>query len=481
MKPFALYLFAGLVAAPLCGWAAPDPDEIESLKRELRELRQKTETLEKRLLEIEASPPRSVPDAVSAPPGTDVTGSAVEATAPGSEAGEAPAAAKQWSPTDPITLVRAGNAYMNIGFDAMVNFGWSSAAEPSDYLELGDHDPSQRGFSMRNAEIVLEGAVDPYFTAMANFNFKLDNDNETSIEAEEVYAKTTALPASLQLRAGQYFANFGRQNPQHPHSWAFVDQPLVLNRTLGPEGLRNLGAELAWLAPTPFFTELTLSVMNGNSSQAFLFRNAGEPDGAGVERFRGRETTGANLRGPGDLLFVPRIASSFDLTDEQTLLAGLSGAFGPNRTGAGTDTQIYGADVYWKWKPVNSSKGFPFVAFQTEGIVSRFEAGGDPAVPLPIEVLYDYGFYSQVLWGFREHWVAGLRGDWVDGTNGADDPNDVYRNERWRISPNLTWYPTEFSKIRLQYNYDRGELFGDDHSVWLQFEFQLGAHSPHKF
>jgi hypothetical protein len=45
----------------------------------------------------------------------------------------------------------------------------------------------------------------------------------------------------------------------------------------------------------------------------------------------------------------------------------------------------------------------------------------------------------------------------------------------------LTFYPSEFSKIRLQYNYDHGELFGTDHSVWLQVEFLLGAHGAHKF
>ena len=55
------------------------------------------------------------------------------------------------------------------------------------------------------------------------------------------------------------------------------------------------------------------------------------------------------------------------------------------------------------------------------------------------------------------------------------------RAERWRLSPNLTWYPTEFSKIRLQYNYDDREIEGVDHSVWLQFEFLLGAHAAHTF
>ena len=58
---------------------------------------------------------------------------------------------------------------------------------------------------------------------------------------------------------------------------------------------------------------------------------------------------------------------------------------------------------------------------------------------------------------------------------------DPQRDMRWRLSPNLTWYPSEFSKVRLQYNYDDRRGFGDDHSVWLQFEVLLGAHAAHKF
>ena len=73
-----------------------------------------------------------------------------------------------------------------------------------------------------------------------------------------------------------------------------------------------------------------------------------------------------------------------------------------------------------------------------------------------------------------------MRGDWVSGDRGAFRP-DENRADRFRWAPNLTFYPTEFSKIRLQHNYDHGQLLGDDNSVWLQLEFLLGAHAAHKF
>ena len=174
------------------------------------------------------------------------------------------------------------------------------------------------------------------------------------------------------------------------------------------------------------------------------------------------------------------MASSFDLTENQTLVLGASAAFGPNDSGTDTRTQIYGVDSYWKWKPANAGGGFPFVSWQTEALTRRYDAGVDPTNSLPEETLKDWGLYSQLLWGFVPRWVVGLRGEYVNGNDGTFE-DTVFRGQRTRVSPNLTFYPSEFSKVRLQYNYDHGEEFADEQSVWLQLEFMLGAHAAHKF
>ncbi len=216
---------------------------------------------------------------------------------------------------------RAGSTYMNLSYGAILAAGWSTAEDPSAQLQLGDHDPAKRGFALRNAELALDGAVDPYFQAFANIVLKLDRNNGMGVELEESFLQSTSLPANLQLKAGQYFANFGRQNSQHPHTWSFADQPLILSHAFGPDGLRSLGAQLSWLAPTPFYTEVFLSVLDGQGGTGFSFRYEGEPDAAGVPRYAGRATVDRNLRGARDLLFVLRVAFSAELTDTQTLLA----------------------------------------------------------------------------------------------------------------------------------------------------------------
>jgi hypothetical protein len=372
---------------------------------------------------------------------------------------------------------RTSGAYMNVGFDGLSDFGWSSERNVES-LQGGDHDPHVRGFTVPNAEISLDGAVDPYFRGFANIVWKLDPEGETGVELEEMYLLTTSLPANLQIKAGQFLTDFGRQNSQHPHSWSFVDQPLVLTRLLGPEGLRSQGIRLSWLPPTSFYTEAMVGVMNSAGSTAFSFRSGesavihgGEPVSRGVD-------------GLNDLLIVPRITSSVDLTSTQTVLFGASAALGPNNSGPDARTRIYGADLYWKWKSARAMQGFPFVSLQTEAMVRNYDAAErisaeNPTDTLPAERLKDWGVYSQLLWGVKPRIVLGLRGEVVDGDDAAFAIDSRVR--RYRVSPNVTWYPTEFSKLRLQYNYDDREGIGTDHSLWLQVEFILGAHAAHKF
>jgi hypothetical protein len=496
MKKILVLLCLGLVVPMV---PAQETNEVEQLKRQILQMQEnfeKQQNENRQLIKslsdkIDALQKGTVAPAAVSVTQTNAAEDAEKAKLAAELAGELGPATNQpptaaapehkWSPSEPLTIARAGSAYMNVSFDTLVDVGGSTVADPSAELELGDHDPIKNGFSLRNAEIAFDGAVDPYFKGFANIVFKLDANNNTEVELEEAYAQTTSLPGNLQAKAGQFFAAFGRQNAQHPHQWAFVDAPIILTRTLGPDGLRSIAAQGSWLLPTSFYTEVTLGILDGQGGTAFSFRNPGEPNAEGINTVHGRATIDRTLRGPQDLVYVPRLSSSFDLTDNQTLVAGVSGAFGPNDTGVQKRTEIFGADLYWKWKASNASEGFPYVSWQTEGLYQRFEAGADPGAGLPAQTLRDWGFYSQVLWGFKPRWVVGLRGEYANGNRGAFDPEDVFRGERERVSPVLTFYPSEFSKLRLQYNYDHGALFGDAHSVWLQMEFLLGAHGAHKF
>ena len=506
---------------------AQDTNQIEQLKRQLEQMQHNFDRMMREQQDqIDALKKQLDATRSAVPPET------AQPAQPGGVAPKTPTPQK-WSPSDPIRVGR-GAMYMDIGLIGTFAAGGSTAEDIAGGTQLGGHDPNQRGFTVQGLEATFSGAVDPYFRGNANVLFQVDAEGESILELEEAWLETVSLPGNLQIRGGQYLSEFGRINIQHPHAWAFVDLPLVNGRFLGPDGLRNPGARLSWLTPTPFYSELFLGVQDSHGETVAPFRSSGHAHGGEEEEeelpfaFRHPDND-RGVHGLEDLLFTPRYAVSFDVADTHTLLLGVSGAFGPNSRGgedAGeTTTAIYGLDFTWKWKPVNANAGYPFVMWQTEAMLRNYDAGmfdwdengdggdadgngfpdegvvvdatgGAPAV-LSGERLTDYGFYTQLVYGFRKGWIAGLRFDYVDGDRGdyeraglllADNAgggtpigDDPERARRWRISPNLTWHPTEFSKIRLQYNYDDRRDEGVDHSVWLQFEFVLGAHGAHKF
>lgn len=360
---------------------------------------------------------------------------------------------------------------IDVSFNSLFTAGGSSARESEiDLLQAGAHDPKKRGFTTQNLELSLLGAVDPYLNAEAHLIFQIDKEGASKLEVEEAFLTTQALPHGLQLKAGTFFTEFGRLNSQHPHSWAFVDQPVVNSRMFGGDGLRTPGARLSWLSPLPWYSEIQGGVQNANGETAFSFLNT-----AG-EEFAGLTLIDRDVQSMEDLLYSTRWLNSFDLNDELTMNFGISGLTGPNASGMDTRTNIYGTDIYVKWKPQTNKGGFPFVSWQTEVMKRDYQAGEDK------DNLDDWGLYSQLLWGFKKNWVGGVRYDLADGDG---DATDSLRDRRQRVSPNLTWYPTEFSKLRLQYNYDKAEHINDnnedEHSIWLQYEFMLGAHPKHKF
>ncbi len=367
---------------------------------------------------------------------------------------------------------------IDVSLDILTEAGTSTADEEElARLQGGGHDPSVRGIEVPNVELTLQGVVDPYFRGDAHIIFLIDEEGETVVELEEAYFTTTLLPHGLQVRGGQMFEQFGRLNAQHPHSWDFVDQPVVNTRLLGPDGFRGPTAELSWLTPLPFYAELLGGVVYARGETAVSF--LGEED----DEIAGHLRVGREVESLEDLTYLARAKTSFDLSDEWTLVNGVSALFGPNNAGAEGNTQVYGADVYLKWKPLDNDHGFPFVAFQAEAMGRRYETGDGvdaDAADLDNEVLNDVGCYAQALYGFHRGWVAGVRYDYADGD--GENRDDPLRDSRHRASANLTFLPSEFSKIRLQSNMDEADHIEDeDYSVWIQVEILFGAHGAHKF
>jgi len=290
---------------------------------------------------------------------------------------------------------------MDISFISLFTAGASTASEGSiDKLHGGAHDPKRRGFTVQNLELSMQGAVDPSLNGEVHLIFQIDKEGESRLEVEEAFLTTRTLPYGLQIKAGTYFTEFGRLNTHHPHSWFFVDQPVINTRLLGGDGLRGPGGRLSWLTPLPWYAEFIAGVQNAFGETAFSFLSTTEE----VD-FAGYTITERDVKSLGDLLYSVRVLNSFSPGEAVSLNAGASALFGPNGTGTDNRTAIYGADLYLKWTPPVNERGFPFLAVQTEVMKRNYEAGAAK------DALDDWGLYIQTLWGFKRGWVAGIRYD----------------------------------------------------------------------
>ena len=97
------------------------------------------------------------------------------------------------------------------------------------------------------------------------------------------------------------------------------------------------------------------------------------------------------------------------------------------------------------------------------------------------------GYYSQLTYTHNQNWRAGLRYDdiYKNDVNG----NEINAGDRYSIM--AEYNPSEFSRIRLQYNVNRALFEHDDatdsyiqkdlKSVIVQFNYAIGAHGAHAF
>lgn len=493
-------LLLGLLTLPAVAAAHGSPTEVASLKQQVQSLQRTVEQLQRAIQAMQqetAARDEKLQQQVETVQKQQTTALQARLESPLDQALQE-LGREERRPTESMGLLsgQVGGTnvrLIDISLDALVAAGASSERDEAlQTLQGGGHDPRKRGFTVQNVELSLMGAVDPYFTGEAHIIYFLDPlDGESIFELEEAFLTTTSLPYGLQLEAGHFFTEFGQLNPRHPHAWDWQDQPIINTRLFGPDGIRGPGFRTGWLMPTPWFSELHFGIQNANGETmaSFLANDEFYEERA----IGGRPFVKRDVRNLQDLTYLTRWNNSWNLSDALTTVLGFSGLYGPNATGAEGDTWIYGLDMKWRWRPANSFRGWPFVLWQTEVMQRDFKAdrfvddsNPDAIFTLPGRTLHDWGLYTQMLYGFRYGWAAGLRYEYAGGSEQSlgGKQNDPFRANRHRVSPLLVWHPSEFSRIRLQYNYDHADqLRGgkDAHSVWLGFEFMYGAHAAHQY
>jgi hypothetical protein len=283
--------------------------------------------------------------------------------------------------------------------------------------------------------------VDPY----ARADFFLAFGTEGEVKVEEGFITFLSLPLDLQVKVGQLKGAFGKLNTQHLHIRPFADVPLpMVNLLGGDDGIEDAGVSVSRLIPAPagIFLEGTAQLLRGTSDNLFQAHNRND-----VEPL-------FHLRGYGDI------------SEAINLEVGGSWTRANNLEGPGYHTRLTNVDATFRWKPLQQAL--------YKGLLARFEWYLSERETPAGRVRAD-GFYLFGEWRLGRRWFAGAR--W-DASDHADDA--ALRDRSGSLV--LTFWPSEFSRFRLQGSMDAPGWKDDPTwAVMLAGEFVVGAHGAHKF
>ncbi|MEJ5173422.1 MAG: hypothetical protein WHT47_06880, partial [Hydrogenothermaceae bacterium] len=296
-----------------------------------------------------------------------------------------------------------------------------------------------------------------------------------------------------QLKGGKFYSKFGRLNEQHPHFWDFVDAPLIYRAVFGEHNLLEKGAQLTWLAPTPFYLMFGVEVFQGDNENnfdrnGFSVPNTNPINTTPTDYFKVADTKKPNL-------YTFFVKPSFDI-GKLSILGGFTYAEGKTRIDHLEDedphavagkTRIYGLDLTARY----SIDSYRYITWQSEYIHRNFDGvryGYDNSNNLITPSLNrkQAGFYSQLIYKFDRRWRVGARYDLISKNDVfVNNVNENLPDNLYKYSFMVDFLPSEFSRIRLQYNYDRS-LFLDgerkpNNEIILQFNMAIGAHGTHGF
>ena len=415
----------------------------------------------------------------------------------------------------------------------------SSTTNPA-RLAVGHHDPDRHGITQQALEFSLTARLNSNISLFGTYSAKIDQSDHWVDEFEEFYAIFDNLPGDLRIRAGRLQPRLGYQNERHIHDFDFVDQYLASARMYGEDPLVIYGGEVSvpvlrrlpkgWddrltvsfgsipepdeeehleFGPeTPFEAEgnlfadwaATFNYRLGYAASPSTRYELGIAGAVGKNEFgrhsqvyglhfqyewkpphedhKGHVRHGHHHHGESaeflrwrTEIFARHFGAVGEVEEEVSEMFVIP-AQPEVRT---TVREVVGV--------ISSPGGAIIPVFRDREVVVRearpkttIQVEGEPQQKSVRDEFMDMGFYSTLSYGFPSGRLqAHLRAEYVSGVSEAGLP------ERWRISPVLAWRPTARLPIhfKLQYNYDHSPAFGDEHSVWAQFNLSWGDCCAH--
>ena len=160
---------------------------------------------------------------------------------------------------------------------------------------------------------------------------------------------------------------------------------------------------------------------------------------------------------------------------------------GPNDESGENYTAVYGIDFNFLWEPVNRAR-YRNVELRGEWIHTASEREAASTIRAD-------SFYAYLSFRLDRRWFVGFR---YDDAELPYDSFEVYDPETLEpltfaaglgergFTPFLTWWQSEFVRLRLQYQYASRDFLAswggdDDHKLWVQVTFAAGPHKHESY
>jgi hypothetical protein len=450
-----LKLLSVLIAVVILPEMAAAADDVGALRAELQALKSeyssRVDALETRIQQLETQ-------AIASDAAAQAAAQLPEPPPPPSS--PAGGGASAFNPAISLIL---GGSYTNASRDPA---NWNIAGFPPSGGEVG---PGERSFNLGESELTFAANIDPYFSGQ--LTAAITGENE--IEAEEAFVRTSALPDGFTAKLGRFFSGFGYLNEVHAHAWDFVDQPLVYQALFGGQFKQN-GVQVKWLAPTDLFVEFGAETGNGDGFPSTR-RERNGLNGTTLFAHVGGDIGGYTSWRTG-LSWLDQHAENRERgivdTDGEPLFDAFTG-----------DSRTVIVDGVLKWAPS------PRRQLKVQGEYMRRRESGDIADGAGTLLADDYrstlsGWYLQSVYQFAPRWRVGARWDSLDSGTPRYTlaPDGLLSANPDRLSLMLDWNPSEFSRLRAQYDFDNARDDGDrDRILRLQYIYGIGAHGAHKY
>jgi hypothetical protein len=332
-------------------------------------------------------------------------------------------------------------------------------------------DPNVDNFSPREFELSLQAALDPFSRAKLYISRHAvgpevaafaeaehaDEDEHAGeaggFEVEEGYVEWVSLPGGLGLKVGKFQQRLGTLNRWHSHALPFQSRSLPHLAYLGEEALSQTGASVSWLAPfgggAAGTYEATVEVTRSSHP---LFGESVRPSLLGHVNGFWHISPSLDFELNGSW-----VNGSYE--DETRFL----------------DRDVYALELAFNWIPPALTRQRSLTVragvMMLEGLLPEEDDPGGVADPEGRAM----GVWSMAEVRLTPSWLVGARFDRAESPHDPDVTQTLF-------SPTLTWWQSEFVRVRASYDLLGGFEGNDSTGLFaLQVTFAMGPHKHESY